>query len=111
MSTTEDRKRRGYVGMLIRDFPLPLKRKIAAFAEAESSNFQDITVAALAAAYGVKFVPTGRRTAGMTDSTSVNLEMPRILRRKINEQAARIERPSRSIVLQLLTERFGGKKK
>lgn len=108
-TTTPGRRRRARsddVGFVIRDFPVALKRAIAAEAEEQGVSLQDVAVGALADAYGVEYNPTGRKSAGLSDGDYVGLRMPRRLRKKIGEHAARRETSRRSIVLAILSERF-----
>jgi hypothetical protein len=100
------RPRTGEVGFPVRGFPVTLKRRIAAVADREGVSFQDVAVAALADAYGIPYEQTGRKSPGVTDSDYVELTMPRRLRIRLNEQAARREIPARQLLLSILSERF-----
>lgn len=76
----------------IRDFPADLKAELVARADSEGSNFNAVAVRILAAAFGVPYDPTDRRTASDPAKTYVKLAYPTRLDDRIEEERQRRRR-------------------
>jgi hypothetical protein len=92
---------------IIRNVPPALKDALMDEAERRGTNMNDVAVAVLAEAYGIPFVPTGKASPGWTDSTTMGFGMPRRLRKRLNEKAARQETTATALMLDTLLDHFG----
>lgn len=110
MTTTQARKRRkggdGVSDLFVADFPLDLKRRIAAAADAQETTFQDLAVATLAAVFKVRYAAQKRRSPGISDTTTVALSVPEALHKKVKLEAVRRDVPMRTLVIGLLLDAF-----
>lgn len=101
-------KRADRVGYPLRRFPESLKNALAAQAAEQGTNLNDVAVAILATTFGVNsFSPSGRKSAGLSTSTYINLEMPERLRRRINSKAADQGRTGRELIIEVLAASLG----
>lgn len=91
---------------IIRDIPPKLKRALAQAAADQATNMNDVAVGIIADAYGVSFTPSGKGTPGYVDPTTLPLMMPRVLRKKVNVDAARKETTATDLILDLLLAYF-----
>lgn len=102
--TRTRRTGRDDVQLYIRNFPAELKAALAALADAEGTNFNDLAVARLAELHRVAYERRPHRSTGIGSSPSVVLVMPRALRAKIKAQAGGRDVPADRYVIGLLTD-------
>jgi predicted HicB family RNase H-like nuclease len=105
MSETRSKHR---AGLPLRNFPLELKRALAARAAEQGTNFNDLCVTILALKCKVRYRPQPRPSSGVTDSTYVTLEMPEQLRAKIKATAAMKRLSSQAFVIDTLAASLNG---
>lgn len=103
------RRPRVRAGLPLRGFPLDLKRELAAVAERDGTNMNDVAVSILAGRLKVKYDRSMRPSTGLTESRYVTLEMPEMLRAKIKARAALQMVSSQAFVIRELREHLAGR--
>jgi myo-inositol-1-phosphate synthase len=96
--------------LLVR-LPDDLKARLADAARSRGSSLNDVAVGALAARFGVPFVPSGRRGAAPRGAGAVLLRLPAALKEKLRARAAQKRRNLNDLVVELLARELGGLRK
>lgn len=87
--------------------PPELKAKLVEAAEADASNMTEIVTQILCKHYGLRFIPSGRRSTASPDGPVINVSLPLDVRQAVKLNAVTNGRSDALEIFAVLAKHFG----